>query len=153
MEPTLHCPRPTPGCEADTADRILVSRLVASWTPSRGDIVVFDTPPEAVRRCGAGGTFVKRIIGLPGEHVSMRLRRGAVFVFIDGERLDEPYIENSRRDTGPEEAFRVREGQYFVMGDNRNQSCDSRAFGSVPRDNLIGSVVALYWPVDRMGSR
>jgi len=158
MEPTLHCPRPAPGCEADTADRILVSRLVPSWTPSRGDIVAFRTTESARRKCNAGGTFVKRIIGLPGEQVSIRLRRGAAFVTIDGERLDEPYIEKKRRDIGsegtfriPEGTFRVPEGQYFVMGDNRSSSCDSRVFGSVPRGNLIGPVVIVYWPLDRMG--
>jgi signal peptidase I len=151
MEPTLHCPRPAPGCEADRADRILVSRLVPFWSPSRGDIVAFQTPPLAQEKCGAGGTFVKRIIGLPGEQVSIRRRRGAAFVYIDGRRLDEPYIENDRRDIGPKMTFRVPEGQYFVMGDNRNQSCDSRVFGSVPRDNLVGPVAALYWPLDRLG--
>jgi len=151
MEPTLHCPRPASGCEADTADRILVSRLAPSWTPSRGDIVAFRAPESARLKCGAGGTFVKRIIGLPGEQVSLRLRRGAAFVYIDGEQLDEPYIENDRRDIGPEETFRVPEGQYFVMGDNRSQSCDSRVFGTVPRGSLIGPVVAVHWPLDRMG--
>lgn len=151
MEPTLHCPRPAPGCEADTADRILVSRFAPFWSPSRGDIVTFRTPPRAQERCGTGGTFVKRIIGLPGEQVSIRLRRRAAFVYVDGERLDEPYIENDRRDIGPEESFRVPQDQYFVMGDNRSQSCDSRVFGSVPRGNLIGPVVARYWPLDRMG--
>jgi signal peptidase I len=151
MEPTLHCPRPASGCEADTADRVFVSRFAPFWTPSRGDIVVFQTPPLAQRKCGAAGTFVKRIIGLPGEQVSIRLRRGAAFVSIDGEPLDEPYIENHRRDIGPEETFRVPEGEYFVMGDNRSQSCDSRVFGSVPRGKLIGPVVARYWPLDRMG--
>jgi signal peptidase I len=151
MEPTLHCARPAPGCEGDAQDRIFVVRFLAFWTPSRGDIVAFRTPDLARVKCGSGGTFVKRIVGLPGEQVSMRLRRGAAFVFIDGERLDEPYIENSRRDIGPRKTFRVPEGHYFVMGDNRNQSCDSRVFGSVPRGNVIGPVVALYWPLDRMG--
>ena len=151
MEPTLHCPRPAPGCEADSADRIFVSRLVLSWTPRRGDIVAFRTPPMARERCGTGGTFVKRIVGLPGEQVSIRIRRGSGFVYIDGRRHDEPYIEDDRRDTGPKMTFRVPEGEYFVMGDNRNQSCDSRVFGSVPRGNLIGPVLALYWPLDRMG--
>lgn len=151
MEPTLRCPRPTAGCEADTADRIFVSRLAPFWSPSRGDIVAFRTPESARLRCGSGGTFVKRIVGLPGEGVSIRPRRAAAFVHIDGRRLDEPYIKNDRREIDPKGTFRVPEGQYFVMGDNRNQSCDSRVFGSVPRGNLIGPVVAVYWPLDRMG--
>ena len=151
MEPALHCARPAAGCEVNTADRIFVVRFLPFWTPSRGDIVVFGAPESARRKCGAGGTFVKRIIGLPGEQMSIRRRRGAAFVSIDGERLDEPYIENDGREIGPDETFRVPEGQYFVMGDNRNQSCDSRVFGSVPRDSLIGPDVARYWPHDLMG--
>jgi signal peptidase I len=95
MEPALHCARPAAGCEVNTADRIFVVRFLPFWTPSRGDIVVFGAPESARRKCGAGGTFVKRIIGLPGEQVSIGLRRGAAFVSIDGERLDEPYIENT----------------------------------------------------------
>jgi signal peptidase I len=153
MEPTLHCPRPAAGCEADTADRVLVSRLVPSWTPGRGDVVAFQTPPRAQQVCGTGGTFLKRIIGLPGERVRIRVQRGTAFVSIDGKRLDEPYVENAKRDIGPEETFRVPKGQYFLLGDNRAQSCDSRVFGSVPRGNLIGPVVARYWPLDRMGSQ
>ena len=151
MEPTLHCPRPAAGCEADTEDRIFVSRLVPFWSPTRGDIVAFRTPESARLRCGSGGTFVKRIVGLPGEEVSIRPRRAAAFVYIDGRRLDEPYIENDRREIDLKMTFRVPEGQYFVMGDNRSQSCDSRVFGSVPRGNLIGPVLAVYWPLDRMG--
>lgn len=151
MEPTLHCPRPAAGCEADRADRIFVSRLVPFWSPTRGDIVAFRTPESARLRCGSGGTFVKRIVGLPGEEVSIRPRRAAAFVYIDGRRLDEPYIENDRREIDLKMTFRVPEGQYFVMGDNRSQSCDSRVFGSVPRGNLIGPAVAVYWPLDRMG--
>ncbi len=152
MEPTLHCARPAPGCEAGTSDRVLALRFHPSWTPGRGEIVVFRTPPMAQAKCGAGGTFVKRLVGLPGEQVSIRLRSGKAFVFVDGTELDEPYIEDERRDIGPEETFRVRKGQYFVLGDNRSQSCDSRVFGSVPRDNLIGPVVGRYWPLDRIGA-
>ena len=73
--------------------------MVHAWgSYGRGDVIVFETPPAARAKCGAGGTFVKRIIGLPGERVGIRLRRGAAYVYIDGRRLEEPYIENDRRD-------------------------------------------------------
>ena len=146
MEPTLHCARPGQGCEAGTQDWILVPRVTPFWTPSRGDIVVFKTPPEAAQKCGEGGTFVKRLIGLPGDTVSER--NGVVFV--NGSKLSEPYIRQGRRDsqTG---SWRVPKGQYFFMGDNRPRSCDSRQWGSVPRGNFIGPVVARYWPFSRIG--
>jgi signal peptidase I len=154
MEPTLHCARPAPGCEARFSDRVLANRFVYHFRdPARGDVIVFETPPAARSKCGAGGTFVKRIIGLPGERVGIRLRRGAAFVYIDGRRLEEPYVENDRRDIGPEESFRVPQGSYFVMGDNRSQSCDSRVWGSVPRDNIIGKVFMTYWPPLRISFR
>jgi signal peptidase I len=154
MEPTLHCAQPAQGCEARFSDRVLANRFIYHFTePARGDIVVFDTPPEARVRCGAGGTFVKRLVGLPGETIDIRLRRGDAFVYVNGEELDEPYIEPDRRDHGPERTFTVPEGQYFMMGDNRSQSCDSRVWGSVPRDNLIGKVFATYWPPNRISFR
>ena len=154
MESTLHCARPAPGCESRFSDRVLANRFVYHFRdPQRGDVVVFETPPQAKAKCGAGGTFVKRIIGLPGETVGVRLRRGMAFVYIDGKRLEEPYIENDRRDIGPEERFKVPPGSYFVMGDNRSQSCDSRVWGSVPEDNLIGKVFMTYWPPQRISFR
>jgi signal peptidase I len=154
MEATLHCARPAAGCESRFSDRVLANRFIYRFRdPERGEVVVFDTPPKAKAECGAGGTFVKRIIGLPGETVQIRLRRGAAFVYIDGRRLEEPYIEQDRRDIGPEEQFRVPEDHYFVMGDNRSQSCDSRVWGSVPGDNLIGPVFMTYWPPNRISFR
>jgi signal peptidase I len=154
MEPTLHCARPAPGCEARFSDRVLANRFIYHFhDPHRGDVIVFKTPPAAKAKCGAGGTFVKRIIGLPGERVGIRLKRGAAYVYVDGKRLDEPYIQNDRRDIGPEETFRVPLGHYFVMGDNRSQSCDSRVWGSVPRDNIIGKVFMTYWPPLRISFR
>ena len=73
MEPTLHCAKPAPGCEAQFSDRVLANRFIYHFrNPKRGEIIVFNTPPEAKIRCGAGGTFVKRLIGLPGETVSER---------------------------------------------------------------------------------
>jgi signal peptidase I len=151
MEPTLHCARPAPGCESRFSDRVLANRFIYHFRdPKRGEIIVFKTPPEARVRCGAGGTFVKRLIGLPGERVSER----DGYVYIDGKRLDEPYIAADRRDHEPPRSFgRVPPDHYFFMGDNRAQSCDSRVWGSVPRSNLIGEVFFVYWPPNRIGFR
>src|SRR2546430_2545157 len=83
MEPTLHCARPGDGCTARFSDRVLACRFCYRlWSPKRGDIVVFKTPLLADKRCGAGGTFVKRLIGLPGE--TWEERGGDVY--IDGKR-------------------------------------------------------------------
>ena len=154
MEATLHCARPADGCESRFSDRVLANRFIYHLRdPQRGDVVVFDTPPKTMAACNAGGTFVKRIIGLPGETVQIRLRRGAAFVYIDGRRLEEPYIEHDRRDIGPEEKYKVSPASYFVMGDNRSQSCDSRNWGSVPRENIIGKVFMTYWPPQRISFR
>jgi signal peptidase I len=154
MEPTLHCARPAQLCEARFSDRVLANRFIYHFRePARGDIVVFETPPEAQAKCGAGGTFVKRIVGLPGERVQLRTVRDHSFVYIDGRRLDEPYIELDRRDLRPNETFRVPQDHFFVMGDNRSQSCDSREWGSVPRENLIGKVFMTYWPPNRISFR
>ena len=151
MEPTLHCARPAAGCEARFSDRVLANRFIYHFRePKRGEIIVFKTPPEAKRRCGAGGTFVKRLIGLPGETVEIRLVGGYGYVYIDGRKLNEPYILKNRRDTGPARIWKVPQGHYFMMGDNRAQSCDSRVWGSVPRQNIIGKVFATYWPPNRI---
>jgi signal peptidase I len=151
MEPTLHCARPTAGCEGRFSDRVLANRFIYRFTdPERGDEVVFETPPGAAEECPPGGTFVKRIIGLPGETVQIRLERGIPYVYVDGERLDEPYLEDDRRGTAEPSTYDVPEGHYFVMGDNRAQSCDSREWGSVPEENLIGPVFMVYWPPNRI---
>ena len=95
MEPTLHCAG-SQGCEARLSDRVLANRFIYRFrSPHRGEIVVFKTPPAAKQRCGAGGTFVKRLIGLPGE--SWSERNG--YVYINGKKLNEPYIKADRRDT------------------------------------------------------
>lgn len=150
MEPTLHCATPGPGCEAHFSDRVLANRFIYHFTsPKRGDIVVFNTPPEAAVKCGAGGVFVKRLIGLPGERWSER--NG--YVYIDGKRLNEPYVQAARRDTRTIGPIVIPPGHYFFMGDNRQQSCDSRSWGTVPRANLIGEVFFVYWPPTRIGFR
>jgi signal peptidase I len=160
MEPTLHCAKPAPGCEANYSDRVLANRFVYDFRdPRRGEIVVFKTPPEAAIRCGEGGTFVKRLIGLPGETVRED-DKGFIWIEKPGSsvwyKLNEPYIPAEARlaDTshfGRE--WQVPQGDYFFMGDNRAESCDSREWGAVPRGNLIGEVFFVYWPPDRIGFR
>ena len=128
---------------------MLACRICLDFSsPSRGDIIVFKTPPEAAVKCGEGGTFVKRLIGLPGETVSER--NG--IVSIDGKPLREPYIKTGRRDSQTGK-WSVPKGEYFFMGDNRAQSCDSRQWGAVPRGNIIGEVFFVYWPPNRIGFR
>jgi signal peptidase I len=152
MEPTLHCPKPGAGCLGDEADRIAVSKVLYKVRdPEREDIVAYKLPARAAQRCGApeGSTFVHRIIGLPGERVAVR--NGVVFV--DGRRLTEPYIAAGRRDRESSPAREITKDQYYVLGDNRAQSCDSRVWGLVARDRLIGPKIATYWPWDRISIR
>jgi signal peptidase I len=150
MEPTLHCAKPSSGCEARFSDRVIANRFIYHLhPPHRGDIIVFKTPPLAEQRCGAGGTFVKRLIGLPGE--TFEERNG--YVYINGKKLNEPYVKKDRRDTQTVPPLKIPAGRYFMMGDNRVQSCDSRQWGAVPRKNIIGKVFFVYWPPNRISFR
>jgi len=155
MEPTLHCARPAPDCLARFSDRVLANRfLYRLRRPRRGEIIVFRAPLAAARAGCAdrGDTFVKRLIGLPGERVREDAR-GAIW--IDGRRQREPYVERDRRARGDAYrggSWRVPAHEYFMVGDNRGDSCDSRAWGPVPRRNLIGKVFATYWPPGRIST-
>jgi signal peptidase I len=150
MEPTFHCARPGTGCEGRFNDRVIANRFIYHFRdPERGDIVVFDPPADVAQYCGAGGTYVKRIIGLPGERLSQR--NGVVYV--DGKELPEPYLEPVRRggpDFGPTV---LGPDQYFMMGDNRQLSCDSRRWGPITREAMIGPVFMTYWPPNRISFR
>ena len=154
MEPTLHCARPAAGCESRFSDRVLANRFIYRFRePERGEVVVFETPPKVEQECNAGGTFVKRIIGLPGETLQIRVIRDREYVYVDGRRLEEPYVQPDKRGFGPAETFQIPQGQYFLMGDNRSQSCDSRQWGGLPRRFMVGPVFMTYWPPNRISFR
>lgn len=106
--------------------------------PRRGDVVVFRWPRDERQY------FVKRVIGLPGDEI--RIRGGEVRR--NGEALDEPYVEQPSGESIVERV--VPEGYYYVLGDNRAQSDDSRRWGSVPEENIIGRVWLAYWPLNRL---
>ncbi len=161
MEPTLNCAKGPafPGCLGDSSDRVLACRICLDFrSPSRGDIVVFNTPTDAAAKCGEGGTFVKRVIGLPGDTIRED-DNGFIWIKSRGAKefvkLKEPYLTASRRLADSQhfgQVWKAGDG-YFMMGDNRAESCDSRAWGSVPRNKLIGTVFFVYWPPDRIGFR
>ena len=111
--------------------------------PERGDVIVFDPPT------GSDKPYIKRIIGLPGEEVTF----GDGNVFINGELLQEDYIEDRTRCGARSDNCDVivPEGYVYVLGDHRNNSSDSRVFGPVPVENVVGKAWLSYWPVDDVG--
>src|SRR5262249_11905349 len=124
MEPTLHCAKPGDWCLGSVDDRVIANRLAYRFgNPKRGQIVVFRAPAAAAQ-CGAGegGTFVKRLIGLPGDVVAERDGQ----VLVNGKPLQEPYVDPSFRDHETASWPRVAPDHYFFMGDDRIHSCDSR---------------------------
>ena len=149
MEPTLHCARPGDGCLGRFSDRVIANRLAYRFhDPERGDIVVFKPTAAVTTACPAvGGAFVKRIVGLPGEVVSMRDGH----VYVGDARLNEPYLDPAFRGRESGSWARVPGRSYFMLGDNREMSCDSRRWGVVPRGNIIGRAEFRYWPPTRVG--
>jgi signal peptidase I len=120
--------------------RLIVVKA-AYWfgEPQRGDVIIFTHPDDPQR------TLVKRVIGLPGEQIE--IKDGAVY--INGSPLDEPYTKELE-DTNCQASYcnlEIPAGEYFVMGDNREASSDSRYWGTVPREDIIGRVWLLYWPL------
>ncbi|MGI0479973.1 signal peptidase I [Geminocystis sp. CENA526] len=134
MEPTLQI-----------NDRLLIEKMTYRFRePKRGDIVVFNAT-EALQREHFNEAFIKRIIGLPGDEVIVRNGK----VQVNGKVLREAYIsEAPKYDYGP---VIVPQGEYLVLGDNRNNSYDSHYWGFVPRDRFIGRASVRFWPPERMG--
>jgi len=116
--------------------------------PRRGDVIVFrapDSTPGAPER-----DFIKRVIGLPGDSVEVK----GCTVFVNGEALNENYILDAPAYTYPLDGsgpVTVPEGQYFVLGDNRNNSSDSHSWGMLPKENIIGQAWVIYWPFGHFG--
>jgi len=123
MEPTLF-----------KDNRLIVNRLSYKiGSPSRGDIVVFHYPPNPEEQ------YIKRVVGLPGDHIRITDDK----VYVNDELLSEPYLVVPTRSRGE---WDVPEDALFVMGDNRNNSSDSRVWGMVPYENLVGKAFLVYWP-------
>lgn len=137
MEPTLHI-----------GDRILVSKLSVEFgTIHRGDILVFKAPPAVHSDCGDDVTdLVKRVIGLPGDHLTSKRN----IIYVNGRRLAQPWHHDLPifRHIGH---VTVPANHYFMMGDNEPNSCDSRFWGSIPRSSIIGKAFFRIWPFSRVG--
>jgi len=119
--------------------------------PKRGDVVVFHAPPAANCPVGTGCDFIKRVIGTPGE--TIEVKNDAIYV--DGVALEEDYIPDEF-DILPgtftrDRAITLSEKEYFVSGDNRPYSSDSRAWGPIEREDIVGKAFFRYWPVDTIG--
>jgi signal peptidase I len=132
MEPTL-----------DVGDRILVDKLAFDLgSIQRGDIVVFYKPPS-VKQFPNGTVFVKRVIGLPGETIYSN-KYGTIF--INGKPIADPWLKDSPSGPGIQIRYqKIPKGYYFVMGDNRGDSEDSRYFGPIARSSIIGKVDMVFW--------
>jgi signal peptidase I len=129
--------------ELKDQERIFVNKFVYRFEKiSRRDIVVFWYPRDPSK------SFIKRIIGLPGDTVEIR----SGMVYVNGEPLDEPYLVPEFADKRTMNPRYVDPGYYFVMGDDRKYSSDSRVWGLVPEKYIYGKAVFRYWPVSQIGS-
>jgi signal peptidase I len=124
MQPTLYA-----------GNYVLVNKLAYQLGhPNRGDVIVFRYPPDPSQT-----PYIKRVIGLPGDQVHITGGK----VYINGQQLVEPYLKVSTMQGGD---WTVPPTSLFVMGDNRNNSSDSRSWGMVPLGNVIGKALVVYWP-------
>jgi signal peptidase I len=123
-------------------ERIFVNRFIYRFQSiHRGDVVVFWYPRDRSK------SFIKRVMGIPGDKVEIH----AGIVYINDRRVAEPYLNPEFQDHKWFEPVLVPPGKYFVLGDHRNSSNDSRSWGFVARDLIYGKAVFSYWPVSRVG--
>ena len=123
-------------------DRLFINKLAYRvGDVHHGDVVVFHYPRDPAK------SYIKRVIALPGDRI--RIARGRVFV--NDQRLAEPYVPTRYTDDRSEEEMTVPAGEYFVMGDHRSISSDSRDFGPVERQLIYGKASFVYWPFDQAG--
>lgn len=125
-------------------ERIFINKFTYRFglgSIERGDTVVFEFPGDTSK------SYIKRVIGLPGDHV--RIDRGQVYV--NDHPLAEDYVESDYRDDVSMREMQVRPDEFFVLGDHRNSSSDSRVWGTVPRRYIYGKAVFSYWPLSKMG--
>jgi signal peptidase I len=123
-------------------DRLFINKFVYHFENiSRGDVVVFHYPRDPEK------SYIKRVIALPGD--ALRIDEGRVYV--NGERVEEGYVPKRYRDSRSMPEIVIPQGDYFVMGDHRSISSDSRDFGPVDRQLIYGKAAFIYWPADNMG--
>lgn len=141
MQPTLH-----------NHDQMIVNKFIYNISdPDRFDIIVFHATPEQ--------DFIKRVIGLPGEHVAVKDE----ILYIDGKPVKEPFLQDVKDQLKPNQTLTndfqledlpggyqtIPEGYVLVLGDNRDNSADSRVLGLIPQDTIVGTTKITYWPLDR----
>jgi signal peptidase I len=126
----------------DDQERIFVNKFVYRWEPiERGDIVVFRYPRDPSK------SYIKRVIGVPGDHI--RIDSGQVYV--NSELIDEDYVPPAYADERSYPETIVPAHSYFMLGDHRSMSNDSRDFGPVKEGYIFGKAVFGYWPMDKLG--
>ena len=126
----------------DDQERIFINKFVYRWEPiERGDVVVFRYPQDPTK------SYIKRVIGIAGDRV--RIDEGRVYV--NDELLYEPYVRRTYRDDRSIPETTVPADSFFVLGDHRNMSSDSRDFGAIPQESVYGKAVFVYWPFDKLG--